>query len=119
MSAQTQALQALIALVAAAVKDSVAALQPGENLLQKLMGYENLVPQVMALVPQIGNLSVQGLQPSDYVQLAENLVSNLGLSSAHAQAIMNASFKLLNDGVALVPDMEALVAAIKNPPAAS
>jgi hypothetical protein len=118
MSDQMKALQALIAVLAAGIKDTEAALQPGESLMQKLMAYGNLAPQVMALIPQIGNISVAGLQPSDYVTLAESLVTDLAVSNAHAKAILDAAFQLVNDGVKyMLPDVEALIAAIKAPAA--
>lgn len=93
------ALVAIIKLVADAAKDTAAALQPGQPLLAKLSGYSNLITDVEALIPQIGDVKgeLNGLQPADYVELAGVLVADLALSDAKAAAIVTASLNLLGE----------------------
>lgn len=119
MNPNLAALQSLVALVAQAIKAGEAAAQPGQSSLQRILDFEGVAPAVLAFLPQIGNLSLAGLMPSDYVSLAESLVTDLGFSNAHAKAIIDASFQLVNNAVKYtLPDVQALVAAIKAAPSA-
>lgn len=117
---QMAALVALVAVIAEAAKDVEAAVQPGQTALARLMDLQGLAPKVMALIPEIGDISVAGLAPSDYISLAESLVSDLAISNAHAKAVVDAAFKLVVDvNQYVLPDVQALIAAIKAPVVAS
>lgn len=117
MDQQKQAaLIALIKLVADAAKDTVAALQPGQSLLVKLASYQNLISDVQALAPQVGDLKaeVAALKPEDYVALAGVLVADLALEQGKAQAIVTASLDLAAELVGpVLTKAEAVVAAVK------
>lgn len=112
MAANLDPLKALVKLVAHAVSASVKA--AGDSSASAKIGeFQVLIPDVLALLPQIGSISLSGLAPADYVALVEELASDLSVPDAHAAGIINASLKLIAD---LVPDVEALVAAIKAAP---
>lgn len=110
------ALVAVIKLVADAAKDTAAAIQPGQALLSRLAGYGNLVLDVEALLPQIGDLKAElaGLTPPDYVELAGVLVSDLAFSNEKAQGIVATALDLLGElaGPVMTKTL-ALVAAAK------
>lgn len=112
-------IKALIDLVAAAVKATEAAVQPGQSALQRILDFEGLIPQLVAFLPQLSQVSLSGLQPSDYIALGEYLVSDLAIENAKAKAIIDASFKVVTDLVAALPDVEALVASFSAPAAAA
>lgn len=102
-------LKAVIKILADVGLDSVKA-YGDSGAAAKLGDFSNVLPDVMALIPQISQVSIAGLQPEDYVSLAEQLVADLAISNQHAQNIVNASLKLIQD---MIPDVEALIAAIK------
>lgn len=111
------ALSQAIKLLADAVKDTMAALQPGQSAMAKLLAYSNLVPDIEALIPQIGSIGseVGSLSPADYVTLTSQLVSDLAISDVKAQAIIASSLKLLSDlAVVILPDVQALISAAKS-----
>lgn len=113
--AKYPAFYALIGLVADAAKDTVAAAQGSGSFLQKLIGYETLVPELIALVPLAGQLTAeaQAMSVVDMEAAAEVLVSDLAFSSAKAMAVIAAALPLAEQLAALVAPSEALVAAIK------
>lgn len=118
MAANLAPLKAAIKLIADATRDVMKA--AGEtNPTMKLLDFQNLIPDVLALMPQIGNISLSGLSPADYSTLLTELATDLALPAGHTAAIINASIKLLEDiALVIVPDVEALIAAAKAAPAA-
>lgn len=122
MTTQLNALQSALNLIADAAKDTVDS--AGESGAAKLASYQNLVADVLVLIPQIGQIpaEVSSLKPEDYVSLVEGLIARMSITDAHAQLVITAGLKLLNDIVSVViPDVSALLAAIHNttPPAAA
>lgn len=118
MATNKDALYAALKLVADAAQDTVQAIQPGESTLSRLLAYKNLTGDLFALMPQIGDIPAEAkaLDPAGYADLCSHFVADLAITDAHAQAIVGAGLKLLNDVVSvIVPDAEALVAAIKAP----
>lgn len=116
------ALKGAIKILADAAVDAVSASQPGQTLTQKVSAFENLIPDAMQEIAVISDIKaeVASLQPSDYTDLASTLITDLNFSSAHAQAVVQASLKLLSDaGTSLIPDALALLHAVQNPPAAA
>lgn len=116
MSTNLQALKSAIKTVADAVNDTVAAIKPGQSIVARVANYYNLVADLESLVPQIGDIpaEVSALAAADYLTLTSELVTDLAVSDAKAQAIITASLKLLSDlALTILPDVEALVAATK------
>lgn len=119
MNTNLVALLAAIKCLADAANDTVAALKPGQSAVARLAAYYNLIPDIESLVPQIGLIpaEVAALQPADYVSLTSSLVADLAISDVKAQAIIAASLKLLTDiALTVVPDVQALLSAIKTTP---
>ena len=115
MSTNLTALQSAIKLVADAAMDSVKAIGDS-NTASKMAEYENLIPDLMALVPQIGQIPAEAsaLQPADYAALIQILATDLALPAGHVEGIITVSLKLLTDIVTvIVPDVQALIAAIQ------
>ncbi len=110
MAQNLDALKSAVKVVAHAVSDSIKAAKD-TTAAARMAEYSNLLPDVMELLPKIGDLSLTNLAPSDYVSLVQELATDLVVPDAHAAAIIQASMKLIED---LVPDVLALVAAIKN-----
>lgn len=119
MAANLVPLKAAIKLIADAANDAIKA-AGDTNPTLKLLDFQNLIPDVLALLPQIGSISLSGLAPADYTALLTELTTDLALPAGHTAAIINASIKLIEDLIAvIVPDVEALVAASKAAPAAA
>ena len=116
MPTNLTALTSALALIADAAKDTVLALVPGQSVLSELLDYENLIADLENLVPQIGQIptEVSQMVPEDYLTLTQTFVTDLAITNEKAQTIIAASLQLLNDLVLKVlPDVEALVAAVK------
>lgn len=107
---QLAALQSVIKLIADAADDVVAA--GGKFTTASLPQFSNLLSDVMALMPQVGSISLSGLATQDYVTLLGNVATDLALPAGQTANIVNASIKLLED---LASDIPALIAAIKPP----
>lgn len=105
------ALKSAVKLLVDAGKDIAA--QPSGGIL----AFSNVIPDLVSLVPQIGDLlpEIKALVLEDYVALVGEVVADLGLSSPHAQGVVDAAIILLDHAVSLVPDVEGLLAAIKAP----
>lgn len=119
MATNLSALKAAIKLVADAATDSIKAAGDATSAA-KLSEYSNLLPDVMALIPQIGDVPVEAkaLAEADYSTLLQELVADLALPEGHVKQVIAASLKLLTDiAMVVVPDVEALIAAIKSPAA--
>jgi hypothetical protein len=90
----------------------------GETLVQKLEGAVNLVSPIIAFMPQASLLSAEVSQlkasPADLESAAEALVDDLEFSSAKAKAIIAAAFPFAESLVGLIPQAEALIAAVKS-----
>lgn len=115
-----KALSQAIKTLADAVKDTMAAIQPGQSILGRLASYSNLIPDLEALIPQIGDIvgEASALKPEDYVTLVSLLVTDLAVTDEKAKAIIAASLKLLSDlALVIVPDAQSLIAAINTPAA--
>lgn len=121
MATNLSALKAAINLLADAAVDTAAVVAGGGGTLSAfaaLLTYKNLVPDVMALVPQIGDIpdETKSLTPADYVALVEELAKDLSLTGARAAAIANAGIYLLQELVIVaLPKVEVLAAAVKAP----
>lgn len=109
------AFAALLGLVSAFALDLVT---ENETLVQKLENSISLVPQVLAFLPQAGNLgqevSLLKSNVADIEAAAETLVTDLAFSSVKAKAIVAAAFPFAEGIVALVPQGQALYTAIKS-----
>ena len=109
------AITALLLISAAFAQDFAA---QGETVLQKLEGSVAIVPQVLAFVPQASQLGAEAsalkASPTDIEAGVEVLVTDLAFSSTKAQAIIAAVFPLAESLAGLVPQAQALVAAIKS-----
>lgn len=119
MSTNLPALQSAVNLLADAIKDTANALEPNQSMVQKLSQYQNLIGDIMALAPQIGAIPAEAksMIASDYLTLVEGLVARLAISNQHAQQVLDAVMKLLSDVVlTVVPDVEAVIAAVKGAP---
>lgn len=117
------ALSGAVKILADGAKDVVAAMQPGDTLVDRISKFENLIPDAMAEVNQISDFGAEyaSLTSDDVMDLGGELVTDLGFSSPHAIAIVNASLKLLADtkSSGVIGDVIALLHAVKNPPAAA
>lgn len=104
----------LLALVSALAQDLSA---QGESMVQKLEGSISLVPQALAFIPQASLLSAEvdalKASPADLEGGVELLITDLSFSSEKAKGIVSAAFPLAESLVSLVPQAQALVAAIK------
>lgn len=114
------ALLSAIAVLTDGFKDLEASLKSGQSIADRVMDFQNLVPDAIAEA-QSGGLQelkdeIAALQPSDYVSLAGVLVADLGIKNDHALNIVNASLKLLSDAAG---DVMPLMQAIKNAPIAA
>lgn len=109
---------ALILLIATSLKDAVAALQPGEAILEKISGFSNLAPGIISFIPLAGSLSAEmvalKLNMGDDVLAVEMLVSDLSFSSDKAKNVIAAAFPILENIAAMEPSVVALVAAVKS-----
>lgn len=106
-------LKAAIKLVADAVSDGIKA-SGDATTPAKLADFQNLIPDVLNLIPQIGQISLSGLAPADYAALLAELAVDLAIPQAHTAAIVNASIKLLQDvATIIVPDIESVLAPSK------
>jgi hypothetical protein len=118
MATGTKALQAAIKLVADAVDDTVETVAAGGNPITAVLKYENLIGDLITLVPQIGEIPAEAkaLTPADYVALVNALVADLGVTDAHAGSIIEASVALLSElATTILPKVQALIAAVKGP----
>jgi hypothetical protein len=108
------ALYALINLLAGVAKGMAV---QGETLVQKLEGEAMELPSLVSFLPLAGSIGAEieaiKSSPGDIVGAAECLVTDLAFTSAKAQAVINAAFPLANSIAALVPQVTAVVAAIK------
>lgn len=109
-------LKSAIKLVAHAVNDSVKA-AADTNTAAKLLEYQNLIPDVLALLPNIGEIPKEAahLDPEDYAALLAEIAVDLALPVGKTENIVKASIKLLSDvALVFVPDVEALILATKS-----
>jgi hypothetical protein len=100
------ALQAAVKLLADAASD-VASHASG------VAGYENLLPDLLGVLPQVGQIGAQikALEPADYETLLATVASDLSLPTGKTALVVAASMKLLEN---LATDIEAVVAASKS-----
>lgn len=115
-----KALQDAVKLIVDAVNDSIKVAATGGNPLVALASYQNLIPDLMTLAPEIGEIpaDVSAMNPSDYVTLVTGLVGQLGLTDAHVGTILGAALGLLQHIVAdVLPSTTALIAAVQGPAA--
>lgn len=121
MTTNLTALKAAIKLVADAAVDTEKVIAAGSSPLAALFTYKNLIPDVLALVPQIGDIPTEAkaMVPADYVALVAEFAKDAGLSEASAGTVVNAGIDLLQELVGVVlPKVEALANAVKKSPAA-
>ncbi len=104
-----------IKLVAHAVNDSVKAAADA-TLAAKFVDFQNLIPDVLVLLPNIGEIPKEAahLDPEDYAALLAEIATDLTLPPGKTEEIVKASIKLLSDvALVMVPDVAALIAAAK------
>lgn len=121
MADKLVALKAAIKFLADLSVDTEKLVAAGGNPIAALFIYKNLIPDVMALAPHIGELpkSVHDLAPEDYIALVEELVKDMAISDAHAGAVISAAIDILQEvTIGVVPKVQALAAAVKAPKAA-
>lgn len=109
------ALKKAIKLVSDAVNDSIKA-SKDESGAAKMLEYQNLIPDVLNLLPDIGLIPQEAghLQPEDFASLLAEVATDLALPVGKAEEVVKASIKLLSDvAVVVVPDVAALIKAIK------
>lgn len=82
-----------------------------------VVGYTNLLPDVMLLATQIGDIPIEAkaLQPEDYQTLLTSLVTDLALPAGKAENVAVAALQVLNTVLPLAKSVEALVAVVKAP----
>jgi hypothetical protein len=87
-------------------------LAPGQSLLQRIEDLGNLIPDVVAELKDAGDLGaeIKALTPADIPALVAVVAGDLGLEDPHAQLIVQAALKVLQD----IPDVVALINAIEN-----
>lgn len=115
MVTDIDALKKAIKLVADAVNDSVKAAADTSSAA-KLLEYQNLIPDILSLLPVIGEIPVEAsnLSAEDYAALIAEVGADLALPAGKTEEIVKASLKLLSDIVLVViPDIAAVVAASK------
>lgn len=110
------AFYALLALVAAAVKDGVQVATGGGSLLQDVLALENLAPLLMQLYPVAGQIAAEAkaMSAADIEAAAEQLVTDLEFTSTKAQLVISKAFPLAETLASLVPQAQALVVAIQS-----
>lgn len=111
MGNNIQALNAAIKLVADIANDALNT--TGVTVINR---WANLLPDIMTLLPSISDLPAEAkaLQAEDYETLLNSLAGYLNLGSGKAEAVLQASVKLLADlQKVILPDVEALIAATK------
>jgi hypothetical protein len=97
--------------------DTGAIIASGGSPLAALLTYRNLVPDIMALTPQIGQIPTEAkaLSPADYVTLTAALAADLSLSNAAAEQVATTGIDLLQEIViVLMPKIKALALAVKS-----
>jgi hypothetical protein len=109
MATNMSALQDAIKLVAKAAGDILSgAADP--------LSYLNLLPDLIKLVPEIGDIPVEVSQmvPADYAALAACLAADLAIPDAKIAGIVSASLGLLGSLVSdILPAVEKIVAAVR------
>lgn len=117
MKTDLSALKAAVKLLADAAMDTEKVILTGGSPLAALIAYRNLVPDIMALAPQIGDVPVEAsaMKPDDYVTLIGELAKDLSLTDAHAGMVLDKALTLLQTVTGSVaPQVMALVDAVKN-----
>lgn len=112
-----KALKAAIKLLADAAVDTEKVVATGASPLGALLTYRNLIPDVLALVPQIGELPAEAkdLQPEDYVALVQEFAKDLVITDARAGSLVDAGLALLQElATGVIPKLEALAAAFRS-----
>lgn len=108
---ETKALRDAIKLLADAAKDTAAIAATGGNPLAAFLAYRNLVPDVLALAPELGLVGpeAKALTAADYPMLVDELVADLGLPAGHVKDMIEAAVPVLNAGLGgLLPALEKL-----------
>lgn len=105
------ALQAALNLIADAAHDYTSA-DPANN--KDLSNYQNLLPDVLALVPKIGEIpaEIKGLTLADGVSLVTALAARVIIPEEHAEKVLNASLEVLKLIPSLVTSIQNLHSAV-------
>ena len=113
-NANLKPLQDAIKLIADVVQDTINAMEEG-NSLSKISDFSNILPDLMVLLPEIGEIpNPATLLPDDYAVLVGTLTSDL-VVPGKAGKIVDASLKLLSDIIGvIVPDVQAVIAAAES-----
>lgn len=110
------ALKKAIKLLADAAVDTEKVVATGASPLGALLTYRNLIPDVLALVPVIGELPAEAkdLKPEDYVALVQEFATDLAITDARASSLVDAGLALLQEmATGFLPKLEALAAAFR------
>lgn len=116
MNSKYPAFFQLLVIIGKAIGDAEEALKPGQGILQRLLGFEDLVPELIKFLPEASKISgeIKAMGPDDYVAAAEQLVAELAIDNAKAQAVLAASFPIVHDLAAMAPKVENLIKALKS-----
>lgn len=95
-----------------AAKDIIKASQGGQNLLQRIEDFANLIPDAIDELGSIGDLQneLKNIKPTDVPALAQILVADIGFQDIHALAIATAALNVLE--TPSIATIEALIKVI-------
>jgi hypothetical protein len=101
MAHNLNALKAGLKMVVDAGKDSLALIAAGSgvgSVFKAILAYQNLLADLMDLVPQIGEIPSEAAQLSaeDALELASYLVAECGLHEGHVKDAIESGLVLLN-----------------------
>jgi hypothetical protein len=109
--ANIKPLEDCVKLLAHLIADSIKA-SHDKNSIARVMEFSNILGDLVVLIPEMGNISLEGLSASDITHLASVLGENLG--DAKAAAVSEAAVKCVEDICnVIVPDIQAVIAAVK------
>ena len=114
---QHAALAAVVQFVADAFNDYEAYAAGAKSPVSGMVAFGNLVPDVVSVIANVGSLpaELKELDTTAIEALVEDLAARLNLSTPHAQQVLAASVKLVNEIIGDVDAALALYRAIKNP----
>lgn len=105
MANSLTATKAALDLVAEAVKDTTNLLGSGDKA-DSWLAYGNLIPKLMAFVPQANQLGSEfkSLNSSDAVTLVDGAVTTLGLPEGKAKDVVDTSLSIFDEIMTHVKD---------------
>lgn len=115
MATNLSALKDAIKMLADFGLDTRELVKDGPGLIGAMMDYKNLVADLSALIPEIGDIpsEAKALTPEDYVSLVSALVADLGLTEGRTGSLITAGMDLLAALASIAPAVENFVNVIK------